>query len=59
MAGSADINECAVDNGGCDMNAECRNTEGAVSAAVTPASTVMASDVLTSTSVPWITVAAM
>ena len=49
----------ALDNGGCDVNAECRNTEGGRDAAVTPASTVMARPAATSTSVPWITVAAM
>ena len=51
--------QCAVDNGGCHVNAECRNTEGAVSVAVTTASTVMAGSAATSTSVPWITVAAI
>ena len=28
MVSCRDIDECAVDNGGCDVNAQCQNTAG-------------------------------
>ena len=54
----ADINECAVDNGGCDVNAECRNTEGGRECRCN-AGFDGDGGLRTSTSVPWITVAAI